>query len=137
MQGLRSLSDGVIQKVIQAKQATRETCHHRVLTLAWELEEAEKHMKLFKAVEEDSQSTFLEASEELIFFERLLSLRSRSDLDDDIKFLHQAYETDMSAFSTCEEQLDQLEGYTLDSGLAQLDPGYSECASSIVNDITT
>ena len=136
MQGLRSLSDGVIQKVIQAKQATRETRRHCVLTLAWELEEAEKHMELLKAVEEDSRSAFLEASEELMFFERLLSSRSRSDLDDDVKFLHQAYEEDMSAFSTCEEQLDQLEGYALDTGLAQLDPGCSECASSMVNDIT-
>ena len=118
MRGLRGLSDGVIQKVIQAKQATRETCHHHVLMLAWELEETEKHMELLKAVEEDSWSTFLEASEELMFFERLLSSRNRSDLDDDVKFLHQAYEEDMSAFLICEEQLDQLEGYALDTGLA-------------------
>ena len=112
------MSDGVIQKVIQAKQATRETRCHHVLMLAWELEEAEKHIELLKTMEEDSQSTFLEASEELIFFERLLSSRSRSNLDDDIKFLHQVYEEDMSAFLTCEEQLDQLEGYALDTGLA-------------------
>ena len=79
----------------------------------------------------------MEASEELMFFERLLSSRSRSDLDNDVKFLHQAYEEDMSAFSTCEEQLDQLEGYALDTGLAQLDPGRGECASSMVNDIIT
>ena len=93
-------------------------------------------MELLKAVEENSQSAFLKASEELMFFERLLSLRSRSDLDDDIKFLHQAYEEDMLTFSMCEEQLDQLKGYTLDTGLAQLDPRCGECTSSMVNSIT-
>ncbi|KAG6369427.1 hypothetical protein JVT61DRAFT_14882 [Boletus reticuloceps] len=137
IRGLRGLSDNVIQKVIQAKQATRETRRHRVLTLAWELEEAEKHIELLKAVETDCHKAYGEASEEVVFFERLLSSRNSADLDDDITFLHQAYEEDMSSFSTSEEQLDQLEGYALDTGLAQLDPGDEECASGVADDITT
>ena len=100
------MSNDVIEKAILAKQAMQETCHHHVLTLAWELEEAEKHMELLKVVEKDSQSAFVEASDEVEFFKRLLSSRNRTDLGDDIKFLHQAYKEDISAFSTCEEQLD-------------------------------
>ena len=126
-----------MQKVVQAKQAMRETCRHHILTLAWELEEAERHMELLKVVETDCRRVYTEASEEAEFFERLLSLRNRPDLGDDIMFLHQAYEEDMLAFSTCEEQLDQLEDYALNTGLAQLDPGHGERASSVVDGITT
>ena len=131
------MSDDVIQKVIYAKHATRETRRHRILMLGWELEEAERHMELFRAVEKDCKASYVEASEEAEFFERLLSSRSSSELDDDINFLHQAYEEDMSAFSTCEEQLNQLEGYALCTGLAQVAPGSDECASSVEDDITT
>jgi len=126
-----------MQKVVQAKQATRETCRHHILTLAWELEEVERHMELLKTVETDCRRAYTEASEEAEFFERLLSSRNRPDLGNDIMFLHQAYEEDMLAFSTCEEQLDQLKGYALNTGLAQLDPGRGERASSMVDGITT
>ena len=81
-------------------------------------------MELLKVVEPDCRRTYMEASEEAEFFERLLSSRNGPNLGDDIMFLHQAYNEDMSAFSACEEQLDQL------------DPGYSECASSMADDIT-
>lgn len=129
------MSDEVVQKAIQAKQATRETRRHRILTLAWELEEAERHVELLRSVETDYRKAFREASEEAEFFERLLSSRNSSELGDDIKFLHQAYEDDMSAFSTCEEQLEQLEGYALDTGLAQLDSDPDgECAKSTADD---
>ena len=129
--------DDIIQKAIYAKHATRETCHHHILTLGWELKEAERHMELLKAVEKDCKVLYVEASEEAEFFKRLLSLRSSSELDNDINFLHQVYEEDMSAFSTCEEQLNQLEGYALCTRLAQVALGSDECASSVKDDITT
>ena len=115
------MSADVIKKVILAKQATREICCHCVLTLAWKLEEVVKHMELLKVMKEDFQCAYVEASDEVDFFERLLLSRNRSDLGDDIKFLHQAYKKD----------------HALDTGLAWLDPGYGECTSSMINDITT
>ncbi|KAF8836443.1 hypothetical protein BDN67DRAFT_983937 [Paxillus ammoniavirescens] len=122
IRGLKALLDDTVQKAILAKQAARETRRHRVLTVAWEIEEADRHRELLKVIEVESQEAFREASEEAAFFERLMSSRVDPQLADDLDFFHEAYNEDMLVFSTCERQLDQLEGYVLDKGLAQLDP---------------
>ncbi|KAF8836921.1 hypothetical protein BDN67DRAFT_983599 [Paxillus ammoniavirescens] len=52
---------------------------------------------------------------------KMMASQSISELEDDVDFLHNAYNEDISAFSTTEEQLDQLEDYALENGLADLD----------------
>ncbi|KAF8834796.1 hypothetical protein BDN67DRAFT_985064 [Paxillus ammoniavirescens] len=97
------MSDDMVKKAIMAKQATRETQHHHVLTLAWDIKEAEQHRGFLRAAEVHCKKAFNESCEEAAFYERMMAFE------------------DISAFSTTKEQLDQLEDYALENGLANLD----------------
>ncbi|KAF8839816.1 hypothetical protein BDN67DRAFT_708599 [Paxillus ammoniavirescens] len=133
IRGLRALSNDTLQKLVLAKQATRETQRHRLLTLAWEIEETDRHINLLKAMKIESEKAFTEVSEETEFFEGLLSSRiNNPGLDNDIDFLHEAYDEDM----TCKKQLDQLEGCVLDKGLARLDLGDEGVGSGMVDEVS-
>ncbi|KAF8833528.1 hypothetical protein BDN67DRAFT_1017447 [Paxillus ammoniavirescens] len=60
-----------------------------------------------------------------------MASRSIPELEDNVDFLHNAYNKDISAFSTTKEQLDQSEDYALENGLADLDTESDSVADGI------
>ena len=108
VRGLLGLPDEAFHEALAAKEADRETKRFCALATAWEIESLERKRNLLLATQKEHVSRFLESSEEVKFFHKLLRDRSSKELEDSRDFNIGAYRHDLTSLSVEEERLDQM-----------------------------
>jgi hypothetical protein len=95
--GLSAMSNSTLRKAFRAKQASREAARMRLLTTAWEIEEAEHFAAFLGALHLENKRQLNLASDELDGLRRILSTRSHEEVDDDADYFQAVYDDELEA----------------------------------------
>jgi hypothetical protein len=91
------MSNSTLRKAFKAKQASREAARMRLLTTAWEIEEAERFAAFLGALHLENKQQLNLASDELDGLRRILSTRSHEEVDDDADYFQAVYDDELEA----------------------------------------
>ncbi|KAG2120022.1 hypothetical protein DEU56DRAFT_928662 [Suillus clintonianus] len=116
--GVRHMSDAILQSAVIAKRADAESKRLHTLTTAWDLESTERHAVLLQTILKDNAAQYLESLAEAAFFESVMVKRSYQQLEDDADFTVAAYTHDTTAHNMVDKQLDHLEEIGAERGLS-------------------
>ncbi|KAG2044658.1 hypothetical protein BDR03DRAFT_1003910 [Suillus americanus] len=87
LKGLSSLSNETLALIAMAKHASLKTVRQNILQLGWEIEEAECHKLVLKAIEQEGKKRLEMAESEYSLFKKLVADRDLPTLSQDVEYL--------------------------------------------------
>ncbi|KAG1889262.1 hypothetical protein F4604DRAFT_1915135 [Suillus subluteus] len=105
------MSDDAVEKATLAKQASCESRRLRVMLTAWEIEEAERHAELLRALQRGNMEGYWDSTHEATWFEKFLLDWSLAEIKDNFNFDTAVYPNDLALLATADEQLNQFESH--------------------------
>jgi hypothetical protein len=106
--GLSQLSLATLYKAFKAKLASREAAHQHLLTMTWELEEAEHYTSFLEAYHAENKQQLGLEDAKLEKMRAWFSTRNPTEVADDTNYLQAVYDDECKILRSLTSQAQQV-----------------------------